>query len=603
MRATPSRRDFFRLMSQPFLAAVAVAGLLISAPSHPAIGANKADVSGGNWQVKVDPPARKVEWPESLNVSIEQPSRQEHVLFPSNESEFVVVGLDAYDSNEAALYNLATGKKVGGISGSPVKSNKRAVSADGKYLACAKLDGMSTNELEVWSLETGKRLCGFKADDTGLSMLMLDFAAPGELLTYTFGQVAGKFVYHLRIWDAQTGKAIRQLDLDKHMSGGDRHSDISPGGHYLAAYVGSEVLFYDLQTAQIKGKIKPREKTDDGDNVHAESVRFSPDGKELAVYCRGSKTELIEVFDVATGESKLKHEIPQAVRNAMPHPASYKGPPVEFVAQPAGFLFYGAGFLERETGLLVWSYKQGILEHAHSKRLLTPAGFIASMGTTSNYRIQSIPFPAEKLEKTLEAYRNADTPALVKAGVKVKLNVKVSGVRFGKPEETQKSIEAALTDRLATDGLEVDDEGTSILTVDYKESAGQTLKEFTGGNRIFGGGTATGRSAQSTQGDVSIKWTSKDGKTKIYEETFKLDPSYLSVRADEKLTAETVREKVFSILKLQLAGLPRPYFVPEDKSLTNLPLASTSLGAGKVGAQDSNKKKIEARKNLTRKPK
>lgn len=603
MRATPSRRVEFRFVGPAILAAVVAAGLLISTPRHQAFGANKADVSSGNWQVKVDPPTRKVEWPESLKISIEQPSRQEHVLFPTVESEFVVVGLDAYDSNEAVLYNLATGKKAGGISGNPVKSIKRALSPDGKHLACAALDRAISNEVEVWSLETGQKLCGFKADDTGLSMPMLDFAAPGEVMTYTFGQVAGKFVHHLRIWDVQTGKAIRQLDLEKHLSGGDRHYDISPGGHYLVAYVIPEVQVYDLQTAQIKGKIKPKEKTEDGEYVHAESVRFSPDGKELVVYCSGQKTELLEVFDVATGESKLKHEIPHAVKNAMPHPASYKGPPVDFVAQPAGFLFYGGGFLERETGLLVWSYKQGPLEYAHSKRLLTPAGFIASMGTTNSYKIQSLPFPAEKLEKTLEAYRNADTPAVVKAGVKVKLNVKVAGVRYGKPEETQKSIESALTDRLATDGIEVDEEGTTILTVDYKESAGQTLKEFAGGNRILGGGTATGRSAQSTQGDVSIKWTSKDGKTKIYEDTFKLDPTYLSVRADEKLTNESVREKVFDILKLQLAGLPMPYFVPEDKSLTTLPLSSTSLGAAKVSPQDANKKKIEARKNLTKKPK
>ena len=51
------------------------------------------------------------------------------------------------------------------------------------------------------------------ADERNLSMTILDFAGPDEVLTYTFGQQNGKFGYHLRIWDAKTGQVAAAVRL------------------------------------------------------------------------------------------------------------------------------------------------------------------------------------------------------------------------------------------------------------------------------------------------------------------------------------------------------------------------------------------------------
>jgi hypothetical protein len=126
--------------------------------------------------------------------------------------------------------------------------------------------------------------------------------------------------------------------------------------------------------------------------------------------------------------------------------------------------------------------------------------------------------------------------------------------------------------------------------------AGQTLQEVKGGTPFGRGGTPTGRSVQSTAGELVIKWTSKDGKTKIYEHTVKLDPSTLFIRDQGDVTPEKARQQVFEILKRQLAGLPMPYFVPTDKSLAMLPLTTSSDNAAPLSPQDAMKKKIEAKK-------
>lgn len=552
------------------------------------------------WSVTVDPPAAKLEWPKTLKLAITQPASFEEVLFPSTPSEFCLVGLAAYESDRAELWNLATGQRVGGITGKPQKAIKRALSPDGKFMALVVLDNNKL-EAEVWSLEGGKKLCTFSPDDKGLSLTLLDFAGPTEVLTYTFGQVSGKFVHRIRIWDVDTGKQLRQLNFDKNISA-DKYS-ISPGRNWMSNVVGSEVLFFDLQTGQTRGIITPPGKTEDDHSVHLEGVRFSPDGTELAVLSEGSGTSLLSVYDVATGEVKLKHELASNMKSSLQHAPSYKGPDIEFVAEPPGFLWHGGGFIDRETGLLVWTYKQGILEYSHWQRTLTPAGLIVSAGGSGARKIQVLPFPAEKLQKTLEAYRG-DAPAIVKPGLKVKVSVKVGAVRFGKPDEAQKSIETVLAERLADDGLEVADDGNTALSIEYKEMAGKTLQEFKGGNPITGAGAvATGRTVQSTAGEVKLKWATKDGKTKIYETTLNLDPSYLSIRNKEgQITDAAARAQVFEILKLQLAGLPMPYFFPEDKSLSVLPLTTSSDMAAPLSPQDALKKKIEAKKNLGKKP-
>lgn len=572
------------------VACIFSSGTLVAAPKPKA----KAGVTAARWGVKPDPPAETLIWPETLKFAIPQPAQMDEILFPSTPSEFCLVGLKAYESDRGELWNLTTGKRVGAMNGNPPQAIKRALSPDGKYLAVAVLSKEQLKDVEVWSLETGKRVSTFSADDKALSMTILDFAGPGEVLTYTFGQLNGKFVYHLRVWDAETGKSLRQMDLDKNISGDTRY-DISPGRNWLATVVEPEVVIYDLQTGQAKGVILPPVKTESGKSVHVDSFRFSPDGTEIACMSDGFDGTVIAVHDLATGDVKLTHELAPNLKSTLQNPASYKGPHIEFVTEPAGFLWFGGGFIERETGLMIWNYRQGLLEFSHWKRILTPAGLIVSTGGHNARQLQVLPFPAEKLKKSLDAYRS-DVPAVVKPGEKVKITVKVSEVRFGKPDDAKTSIETVLAERLADDGLEVSDDGSTAIAVQYKEKAGKTLQEIKGGTPFRGGGVPTGRTVQSTAGEFSIKWTSKDGKTKIYEHTLNLDPSMLTIRDAGEITDEKARQQVFAILKIQLAGLPMPYFVPTDKSLAVLPMTTSSDMAAPLSPQDAMKKKIEAKK-------
>ena len=590
---------FFRFPALLTTESLCLLAILFLAGSLDAADGKKNDkakkvTKSAKWEVKPDQPESRTEWPASLSFSIEQPPQQEEILFPTTPSEFCLVGLSAYESDRAELWNLSTGERVGTMNGTPAQSNQRALSPDGKYLAVSVLDRKRANDVEVWSLETGKKVSSFTADGREMSMTILDFASAGEVLTYTFGQQSGKFGYHLRIWDAEKGTSVRQIDLDKNLSGDGRY-DISPGRNYLASIVIPEVLILDLQKGRIKGTIIPPVKSEDGKHVSINSVRFSPDGNEIAVMSDGQTSSVIAVHDLATGNRKFTQDVNQAQKSSLQNPASYKGPHLEFVTVPSGFLLYGGGFIERKSGLMIWNYRQGILEFSHWKRLLTPAGLIVSTGNSSNRKIQVTPFPSEKLARSLEAYRG-ESAALVKPGEKVKLTVEVSDIRFGKPEDAKKNIERVLAERLAEDALEVGDDGATVMTVQYKEMEGKTLQEVKGGSIIGKGGVPTGRSVQSTAGELKITWTSKDGATQIFNDVINLDPTRLIMRDTGPLTDDKVREQVFAILKIQLAGLPMPFFVPTDPTLVVLPMKTSSEMAAPPTADASLKAKIEAKK-------
>jgi WD40 repeat protein len=561
-----------------------------------AISAVLTTTCAAEWKARVDPPAKPVVWPATLKLELPQPPQYEEILFPHGQSPYCLGGLGAYESDKAVLVDLTTGQKAGGIKGKPGQASKRALSPDGQYLVQSLLQAGNPCQIEVWSLSTGQMVCTFQASETKASLHILDFAGPDQVVTHTLGSEGGKFRRTVCLWNAKTGEKIREFEAEKHLQ--DNYG-ISPGGRYLAAWVVPGIVVLDLQTGEQVGDVTPPDKTSEGKFVSVGGVRFSPDGKEIAVISTGLDAELICIYDAATGDEKAQLNVPPSAKSSVRHPASYKGPKVEFVAEPNGFLLYGSALIDRETGLHLWTYQQGDLEFAHWRRILTPAGLITSAGESSRKKIVVVPFPAETIQKSVAAYRQG-VAALVTAGSKVKLDVKVGAVRFQKPEEAKTAIETALAERLAIDGLEVSPTGTTILSVQYQETVGKVLQEVQGGN-IFGGGTPTGRSVQSTAGDVKISWTSADKKTKIFEQNFGLDPNYLRISGATELTEEKARGQVFEILKLQLADLPLPYFVPNDKSLSVLPVPTTSPAGRPSSPQDVINQRIEARKKALKK--
>jgi hypothetical protein len=297
---------------------------------------------------------------------------------------------------------------------------------------------------------------------------------------------------------------------------------------------------------------------------------------------------------MATGTAKFSHDLP-SFKFGLQHASSYKGPSLDYATDGSGFLLFGSALVDRESGMVLWTYQSKAADYNHWQRILTPSGLIASVGSRQASAVQVVKYPAEEMRKSLAALKK-DVPAYVKPGDKVAVTVNIQGkLQHSDPEKTKADIIKAITERLANDGIEVADDGTSVIAIDYQEGKGKTLQEIQGGKGPIGG-QATGKSVTATAATLVIKWTSRDGKKKIWESQMALDPSFLSIREGEATDAKA-RDQMFAMLQRQVANQPFPYFVPEDKALSPLPVlsgAEEEKAGGK--AKNATQKKIDAKK-------
>lgn len=549
-------------------------------------------VAAAGWNVKLEPPAEIFKWPDSQKISI--PLKHEDILMPSIPSPFCLINIQAYESSEAELWNLATGKRAGAIKGEPAKATKRAISPDGKYLACHLLDNNKRSQIEVWALQGGKRLCLFEADENNGGPTHLEFAGPDELVTFTLSQTAaGQFAKRVRVSDAKTGRSLRSFEIKNNIYG-QHHGLITPGGKYFMAPDTNSFEFFDLATGEPCGRLVPSKKTESGVYVSPESIVVSPDCTEAAIYSDGQKTGQIEVFDLATGDLKLTHELRPASFSYLQNESSYKGPPLEFVEEPAGFLWYGTALIDRETGDLLWRFCQHILEYSHTKRILTPKWLMMVHGGYGKKKLESLRFPGSELTKTFAAY-SADGPAIVKPGSQVKLDIVVGKVLQGSADDTRSAIEDVMTERLADDGIEVSDEGSTTFTVVYAEEPGRDLEEVVGADIFGNGGKKTGRVVKGTISHVSLNWRVGEAKP-FFEDSYDYEPSSVTIFNKEGSIQAEARKQIFDIFKRNLLMTSLPYYVPEDPSIGSLPMTTYSPLAKGESKADKIKKKLDAKK-------
>jgi RNA polymerase sigma factor (sigma-70 family) len=208
----------------------------------------------------------------------------------------------ASKKRDIAVWEARTGKLIRQFAhGGPVEV--LAASADGRRLATLEHHTYAIDRLldrdvvHIWDLTTGTRVHTLAARPKRWYM-GARFSPDGKLL---FTASTGFWVSELTVWDAETGKRLRELR-------GTLPSAVSPDGSRLAVRVGlGRFVLYDPKTGRC---------LDDEDSPHAaaSAVWLSPDGGRALTLGRGS----LATWGVAAGRRLHSFAVPPHVSSHSP---------------------------------------------------------------------------------------------------------------------------------------------------------------------------------------------------------------------------------------------------------------------------------------------
>lgn len=165
-------------------------------------------------------------------------------------------------------------------------------SPDGKILA-----GTCAGKVILWEAATGKRIRQLPIGSAGwLSRHALDFSADGKVLAVAHGEAqsfpSDKFRNEISFWDVGSGQYLRSLKVSLRLS--PRDIRFAPDGKSLAVGNGHDLFMADSATGK---ELWKRVTT----NTFVDRFVFTADSKRLALIRHEHVTQ-VQLWDAATGE-------------------------------------------------------------------------------------------------------------------------------------------------------------------------------------------------------------------------------------------------------------------------------------------------------------
>jgi WD40 repeat protein/serine/threonine protein kinase len=216
-----------------------------------------------------------------------------------------LAGVTVADRKVAGCYEVATGRRRVLLRGHTEPIWHVTLSDDGKRIATGSVRAPRPNalgEVKVWDAETGKPLLEIAEKGLGISRIAL--SPHGDLLAVSgmFAPSSEEASSVLRVYAVASGEQIHSTTIDKQAVYGltfDRDAS-----RLVAAGSTGAILFWDLTSGEKKI-------TDQGPPM-AEDIAVSPDGRRLAV----AGLSMTKLLDADTGEEIL------VLRNAAQTPGN-----------------------------------------------------------------------------------------------------------------------------------------------------------------------------------------------------------------------------------------------------------------------------------------
>ncbi|QDT96029.1 WD40 repeat domain-containing protein [Gimesia aquarii] len=539
------------------------------------------------WVSLIDPPRTVPKWPEVSQISIDLDHSTNDRIHPHSVSPYMGQWYDVNRATHLDVWNLVTEKKVNELSIDIKRSSisykgKAKLSEDGKYLLLAFQNYKELiPRLECWDVMNDKLKAEWDAGPKGSTIEEYNICSPTRAISKTNEKVDGKYHAFLKLWDLTTGKLIKEREIESlHLI--NSSYKISPGGKYLIAHSYSDLYVYDLGSLDLIYETKLKDfLNSDEDYYNIADLDFSADGKELGLLVSGSNSTTIWIVELSSGKSNKGFQISGSLSQALREPG-YVGS--DFVWNPdgAGWLLYGAWYVDRQRRQLIWTLKPVPNVTIRDEVFLTPHYLIASTATAlkdenGRYiknrepRLVAVPIPEQKISDSLSAYESK-SDAILGAGQEISINVNIGELKFGNADEVKSILTDVIQKRLEADGFKIMPDQPLVFKLEYQEQEGNKLQLSKRGaptakNPL--GRIATGKSIQSTAAVFKLSWIDQPAKKTLWSKQALVNPRFLILR---DATAEEARKQMFEGLQNRLMAEAIPYFIPENKKLSMLPV-------------------------------
>jgi WD40 repeat protein len=188
------------------------------------------------------------------------------------------------------LWNLKTGQLINTLTGHGAWVRAVAFSPDGQTIVSgggALTENTDTN-IRVWDYSSGKQIRNIAANNNPVSFI--SFTPDGK--TIVSGSETG-----IKVWNANSGELVNSINAPS--PEGIKAIAISPDGRTLATTsLDASVRLWNLADGKLARTLKSAANNQNLDRPYPSSVRFSPDGKTIAIGHGGGARESKFLIDV-----------------------------------------------------------------------------------------------------------------------------------------------------------------------------------------------------------------------------------------------------------------------------------------------------------------
>lgn len=341
------------------------------------------------WQATPDPALPGFDPATLTRVEIPIPVAyyRPFVLYPTSPSPFVLLG-SAENQGARLLWDMRIRKAVGKIEGELDNDHPLALSPDGRSLAYFTVAPRC--EIHIWSFPTGKVVQTILVSQEFSVVMFLAFAGPDRIVASV------GFEDEYRVYDVKSGKPCGTIHVQPNSERACQ--TVSPGGNYLAVHLPADersLAVYDTRNGVRAGRLKP----EIASHIKPECLSFSPDGRELAAYyCYPSKN-LIQVWDMTSGETTATHWLPDSQVDELSE-VSYYGDELQWLADRSGWLLSGVAVVDRESGRFVWHDQDAMNErNVLPRRVVDTNRMLAFRKARGTETLCLVPMPKETIAK------------------------------------------------------------------------------------------------------------------------------------------------------------------------------------------------------------